>query len=421
MRQKPKHHPIPTPRRRLSGALARGSLVALTGAAAVLVSIHNYRHPVTASPPPTHPPKPAPRRWVGVALALGGLLALTGSAAIIASIHNYKHHVTVVSQRLTKGVVTAEHQALITGQQTGRSCSAPPPSSRTAGSAARMILEIPAVGLVAPVLASDTDTALNSGIGHLPVSTWPDQGGTVILEAHDVTFFANLNKLRPGDTLVLDAPCRTWTYHVTNGTVIRQGAPLPPQTAPALVLVTCWPTNALYFTDHRYVVSATLTAVARSVLIPPRAPSFVAPVATLPAAVNPQTINADTMGVPEGTLTLATAIDPALRASATPLTAAASAIEVFDTCLLAEERHQPSWWTNEVNNVPYAAAHPFTAGPPTWTSPLEILLAGHGRRITSATLSAHITEQGVAYRTTVGLSTVDGRWLVTSWVTQPDK
>jgi sortase (surface protein transpeptidase) len=86
-----------------------------------------------------------------------------------------------------------------------------------------------------------------------------------VLEAHDVTFFANIPRLRAGDTITITAPCRSWTYTV-GGAAVQAEYPVANQPEPTLVLITCYPGDALFRTNQRYVLTASLTRIATVVV-----------------------------------------------------------------------------------------------------------------------------------------------------------
>ncbi|MHB1928635.1 MAG: class D sortase [Acidimicrobiales bacterium] len=382
---------------------------------------HSPRHsvqPKTAGTERTDtysPARPSKRR-TGAALVAIGVTAFVGSGAILTSIAAYKSHVAAAAHHLSVGLAHAEAAAERPAAP-GRAatCDAPPPSSPMAGSGARMLLTAPTIGLDAPVNATSSESALNTGVGHLPTSAWPDQGGTVVLEAHDVTFFANLSKLHAGSTITLQAPCRTWTYRVSSANVVVAGTPVPATSAPTLVLVTCWPTNALYFTDHRYVVTAQLAAAetARSVIAAPvsyRVPSY-----TLPAGVSAEAVSVSTIGVPEGTLEVSSRLTPALRASAATLEATHAATTVFDTGLVAAEDGQAAWWDLEAPGIPFAESAALRDAHITWESPLQISLSGTDTTFTAAHLEDQVNVGGVAYHLHVDLGVQRGRWVIIAW------
>jgi LPXTG-site transpeptidase (sortase) family protein len=353
--------------------------------------------------------------------ALAGVACLLSAAAIVWSIHAYRAHAAAAARHLLSveaGAAAAAQRPGRTGPSEQADCVAPKVSSASAG-VVRMVLDAPAIGLVAPVLASDTETALSEGVGHLPTSAWPDQAGTVVLEAHDVTFFARIDQLHPKATIELESPCRRWTYRVVGGQVVKAGTPVPNRDN-TLVLVTCWPTNALYFTTTRYVLTATKTAVGhtgRRHL--PKAPTFRLPDAHLPAGLSPAEVSVDTLGTPEGTLTASSDLSETLRSSAATLNTAAAAVETFDAGLLAAEQANRPWWAYLAPG-PDAPAEPETLrGGVRWDSSVDVNLTGAGNQVTAATLTATLTADGATSALTVRLDALDGHWAITTWQLSP--
>ncbi len=82
-----------------------------------------------------------------------------------------------------------------------------------------------------------------------------------MLVAHDVTWFSHIDELAVGSSLSVVTPCRTFLYAVRAHSVITAGSPIYQTVAPRLVLVTCYPLNALFLTSQRYEVDATLSRI----------------------------------------------------------------------------------------------------------------------------------------------------------------
>lgn len=120
-------------------------------------------------------------------------------------------------------------------------------------------VRIPALGVDAPLVEGDGPAELAVAVGRLPASAEPGHAGTLVLAAHDVSWFSEIDHLRAGELIQVATGCGQDVYRVTHtGTVLR-GSPLTPSRGPTLVLETCWPINALYFTPERFLVDARLT------------------------------------------------------------------------------------------------------------------------------------------------------------------
>lgn len=358
-----------------------------------------------------------------------GVVLLVGSASILLSMWLYRHHAMSSASRLVEEVKARERAATNTRPQrispmaAVAACSAPPPSSPAAGNGARMIIAASSVNLRAPVLPGVDDSQLDVGVGHLPTSAWPDQGGTSVLEAHDVTFFSRLGELRAGQIINVTAPCRQWTYRVTSGQVVRKGTPVANTPASRLVLVTCWPTNALYLTDYRYVVSADLISATNTAMSTTQPVArTVVPSAVLPAGLTRGQVSTDTVGVPEGTLTVTGSMDPASSASAEVLTATSNAFAVFDVALLSAEHRNPAWWLAETSPnspLPPSAVSPLEGIRPRWREAVDVVLNGSGNTIQSADMTSVVDARNHRYQLHVHLDQIGGRFVLSQWQMAP--
>lgn len=126
------------------------------------------------------------------------------------------------------------------------------------------------------VQGTQTDT-LKNGPGHYPATPMPGMPGTVAIAGHRTTYlapFRHLDALRRGDTITLQMPYGTFTYHVQSIAVVLPTdlAVLDPQGYDRLVLSACTP---LYSASHRIIAFARLveTQPAGAVLSVPGASS----------------------------------------------------------------------------------------------------------------------------------------------------
>jgi LPXTG-site transpeptidase (sortase) family protein len=119
------------------------------------------------------------------------------------------------------------------------------------------ILSIPAIHLQAPVEEGTDDQELNVAVGHAPASVWPGLAGSSVFLAHDVSYFVHLNALKPGDVITYATACNTWKYEVSGQQVVAAGSSVANTTNATMVLDTCWPPNALFFTSQRLLIHAT--------------------------------------------------------------------------------------------------------------------------------------------------------------------
>ncbi len=119
---------------------------------------------------------------------------------------------------------------------------------------------IPAINVDAPVVQGDDWEALKTGVGLNAASGIPGKAGNVILSGHNDIFgqvFRDLDKLQPGDEIMLLTEKNAYTYIVAGTQVVQPSqVEVMRQTEDStLTLISCYP----YLVDtQRIVVSANL-------------------------------------------------------------------------------------------------------------------------------------------------------------------
>jgi sortase A len=114
-------------------------------------------------------------------------------------------------------------------------------------------LVIPKIGLDAVVIEGTSLDVLAKGPGHYPASPLPGEPGNVAIAGHRTTYgkpFADLDKLAPGDSAILETPIGAYTYQMVvpfdnhaNPFVVNPGDwwVTNPTAQPSLTLTTCTP------------------------------------------------------------------------------------------------------------------------------------------------------------------------------------
>ena len=119
---------------------------------------------------------------------------------------------------------------------------------------------IAAIGVDAPVVQGDDWEALKSGVGLNASSGMPGKPGNVILSGHNDIFgqvFRELDRLKPGDEIMLLTEKNAYTYTVTGTRIVQpsQVEVMSQTDDSTLTLISCYP----YLVDtQRIVVSAAL-------------------------------------------------------------------------------------------------------------------------------------------------------------------
>ena len=119
-------------------------------------------------------------------------------------------------------------------------------------------IQIPAIGVDAPVVQGDGWEQLKKGVAQHIGTPNPGESGNIVLSGHNDIYgevFRDLDRLNPGDNIILFTTQRQYTYVITGSQMVEPTAvEVMAETPDARVtLISCHP----YFVDiHRIVVSA---------------------------------------------------------------------------------------------------------------------------------------------------------------------
>lgn len=130
----------------------------------------------------------------------------------------------------------------------------------TAGPQQAVRIQIPAIGVDAPVVQGDGWEQLKKGVGQHLGTPDPGQNGNIVLSAHNDVFgeiFRDLDRLKPGDPVTLFTQQRTYTYVVRQTQIVEptQVEVMAPTQDAVVTLISCYP---YMVNDKRIVVTATL-------------------------------------------------------------------------------------------------------------------------------------------------------------------
>ena len=314
--------------------------------------------------------------------------------AIFAASYAYAHQ---AHQRHAQAVLIASEQvamAKIARASHGASCQvAGVRPGQLSG-----ILTIPAINLDAPVEEGTDDPELNVAVGHDPQSVWPGVDGSAVFLAHDVSYFVHLNALKPGDVITYATACNTVKFEVAGQQVVPAGSSVANSAGPSLVLDTCWPPNALFFTPDRLLIHADeVGAATKGADLDPGAQFIKTIQATdyrtsAPAALQAQGLTLEQNEAPMGTMNLVDA-SRAFAQSPGPLSLEAAALETYFGGLHAAAQRKTAWWS---------AMAPGVAMPPDLDgavvtghdAPLDVTIDSSGGTPTRVVLTTTVTLEG---------------------------
>ena len=125
-------------------------------------------------------------------------------------------------------------------------------------------IQIPKLDVDTIVVEGTTASALRAGAGHYPATALPCENGNVGIAGHRTTYgkpFANLDRLKPGDSIILSTPIGSCTYEVSKQPFIVAPTNLDVvadnPTTRELTLTTCHPKHSA---RQRLIVKATFVS-----------------------------------------------------------------------------------------------------------------------------------------------------------------
>lgn len=269
----------------------------------------------------------------------------------------------------------------VTGQGTATTCTSLPATPGRDGVLAG-VLRIPRLGVQAPVESGTSDQVLNDAVGHFDGTAWPGQSGTSVLLAHDVSYFRQLGSLQPGDRVSYRSGCDTYTFTVTGHQIVKNGAPVPSLPGNGVVMDTCWPTDALWYTPDRYLVEA----VQSQVSVGDAAPADTAPATSFPTsfaataspALHATGLSLESNEEPMGTMSIQGSPSPQWSQSPAPLALEGAALADYFGGYHAATAGNPTWWASVAPGVampaPLAGARPGLSA----ASPLDVTITVAG-------------------------------------------
>ncbi|MBI1855801.1 MAG: sortase, partial [Chloroflexi bacterium] len=189
---------------------------------------------------------PARRAWH---LALVGLGTSTGLALVMAVVLP-SGHTPPDAQGNTRPNDAEIPENLRPMVQSLANIPAPTPSIEQA-----IRIQIPAIQIDAPVVQGVGWEQLKKGVGQLIGSADPGQSGNVVLSAHNDVYgelFRYLDKLQPGDQVILYTQQRQYVYIVDRTQVVEPTAVevMASTGAPTVTLISCYP----YLIDNQRIV-----------------------------------------------------------------------------------------------------------------------------------------------------------------------
>lgn len=121
-------------------------------------------------------------------------------------------------------------------------------------------LSIPVLKQKLPILQGTGADQLKKGVGHFTQSVLPGVEDNCVLSGHRDTVFANLDKLKIGDQLIVQTSAGIYTYEIKRIRIVDKDdkTVIVPADHAVLTLSTCYPFHFVGNAPDRYILSADL-------------------------------------------------------------------------------------------------------------------------------------------------------------------
>jgi sortase A len=366
------------------------------------------------------------RRWAWTALGVALIWGALGALGYVAGWQLHAHRANGTLVDAAQSLVHHARSAKRIHHAPAACVVGAPQSGQLAG-----LLSIPAIDLTAPVEEGTTDAVLSVAVGHDASSVWPGEDGTAAFLAHDVSYFVHLGSLKAGDVVLYRTACSTTRFVVSRMQVVAQGTSLHETAAPSLVLDTCYPPNALFFTSERLLVwakeapggGAGAGENKRATIRVP-ASDRVSYSVPAPAALVAQGLTLEQNEAPMGTMTLEGATSGSWAQSPGPMALEGAALEAYFGGLHASAQQQASWW--KAITVPGVAMPGTLAGGQVSgnDAPLDVEIVSAHDVPVEVVLTTVITLRGGSapgtYAESVTASVRGGEVVLSAWSLRPD-
>ncbi len=334
-------------------------------------------------------------------LAVGAVLialAVAGITYPIAWQHNQK---TVGNQIVNHDIALGRSATSKSGTCTAR----PGPG----------VLRIPALGLTAPVESGTSDSVLAVALGHDPSTSWPGPGKSSLLAGHDVGFLSQDTKLKIGDTINYIEPCATLNFIVQKHIISKPFQHIAMPRRGGLILDSCWPINALWYTPQRYLVIARYVSTTAGSPMPPSVPVPPhVPVVKLPSGLHATDLTLATNSWPMGSLQIGGTPSNQWTHSQADLQTETTALELLFGLRHAISTAVPVW---SKILAPGVSVPRWLAGTP--NSRLNVSEQIRGSTITEVTLSSSVKDMGHTIYFTITATELGSTFVVTNVKQQP--
>lgn len=121
------------------------------------------------------------------------------------------------------------------------------------------LLIIPKIEAELPIVEGTDPDDLEKGVGHYKESSYPDEGGQIVLSGHRDTVFRHTGELEVGDKLTISLSYGSFEYKITHTKIVDKADKSVitlQRKKEELILTTCYPFSYIGNAPDRYIIYA---------------------------------------------------------------------------------------------------------------------------------------------------------------------
>jgi sortase A len=133
----------------------------------------------------------------------------------------------------------------------------------------------PVLEISIPVFHGVSEEELLKGVGHIPGTLLPGDGGNIVFSGHRDTVFRRLGELEVGDKVLVRFAGRLYTYKIDRIRVVDKDdtSVVVPRPREVLTITTCYPFTFIGRAPERYVLEAEFIGRVDEAAVGEKAPS----------------------------------------------------------------------------------------------------------------------------------------------------
>ena len=166
------------------------------------------------------------------------------------------------AEKQVKDTLEMAEQLVALGQEQNKNMqvevSQPEPKMKFHEDEIMGILRVPKINENLPIVAGTDEDDLEKGVGHYAGTALPTEGEQIVLSGHRDTVFKEFEKLKIGDTFVVELTYGKFTYEIRETEIVDADdvSVIRPRGEEVLTVTTCYPFHYIGNAPERFIFYA---------------------------------------------------------------------------------------------------------------------------------------------------------------------